>query len=359
MAIRKKDFKVNLTQVFRAARIRNGNGLIIGIQDVVKQRKELDFEMVIGSGIVTGRYTDFWEAMKICDFFHLSLVTQPLRKFQLAYDPQRHGNVGAMLHNASPLSPNERPDAVARIGKSIPPRLLPQTREILFSPPFGLLILGEHQVAINLTDFFVNITNLVKALGEKPGHLKKLRRQNPTIRTTRKGNYPGSYVSFESACDFCVQNGRQDVRNILEDTRRDLKSSAHSEEVERETPLAWGAIEDLPEYISRPEPRSAYTRDVFQKSSTPSSKKSADKPMSQGSKRETPAIPHLSANSFDNMIVLEENYDSQVHPNDDPLLYTRSMSQRSHLSQMQPPPGPERLSSNYFQFLDEESIALE
>ena len=47
--------------------------------------------------------------------------------------------------------------------------------------------------------------------------------------------------------------------------------------------------------------------------------------------------------------------------NTEPLLYTRGMSQRSHLSQIHPKRGPsfgtDGLSSNYTQFLDDHDSA--
>ena len=88
IAIRKRDFKVNVTHVFHAAQKRDDKGRIIGIKDIPKQRKDIHFEVVRGSGMVMGSYTTFSKAIEICDLYDLPLITQSLLKVQSVY--QQH-----------------------------------------------------------------------------------------------------------------------------------------------------------------------------------------------------------------------------------------------------------------------------
>ena len=80
---------------------------------------------------------------------------------------------------------------------------------------------------------------------------------------------------------------------------------------------------------------------------------------------EIPALPSLPVNTFDNLSVAEtgngplsqtNRRDSDGDPELEPLIYTNSMVQQSHLSQSRPSFVPEKLSSHYSQYLDKETI---
>jgi len=105
---------------------------------------------------------------------------------------------------------------------SLPPEFLASTTgEVLYSQRYCLLKLGEHHIAIDMTDLFVNITHLILAIDGNYKRLPTFKRQY-AFRSSRTGNYTGTYVSFESAYNFCDKQGHREIRKVLEDTQRDL-----------------------------------------------------------------------------------------------------------------------------------------
>jgi hypothetical protein len=82
VAVRKEDFKVNITHICTAAKI----GEMNGIRELREQRKDIHFEAVRGGGKLAGCYIDFSTAIGLCD--KVPLVAQSLLEVHEHY--QRH-----------------------------------------------------------------------------------------------------------------------------------------------------------------------------------------------------------------------------------------------------------------------------
>ena len=90
VAITKKDFKVNITQLINVPGKREDKGTKINIKDIKRQRKDIHFEILKGSPITTGSYTNFSEAIEICELYDLpSNITQSVLKVQSIYQQHR------------------------------------------------------------------------------------------------------------------------------------------------------------------------------------------------------------------------------------------------------------------------------
>jgi serine/threonine protein kinase len=339
VAMRKADFWVCATHITRAA------GLSRKAVTTLLQLNQPAFEMVKGHHLHQGTYVDFDSGLRFCEQVQQSDLIAILRKARELLQKETE---------FSQLTFGEHQVAI----------------DLTDFPEFWQLTFGEHRVTIDLTDFCVNMTDLFKVISGGKRDVQTFKDHNPAFSfRIRKGKYPGTYVSFECAYNLCDQHGHQGIRQVLEESLRDLKTRRHEREQatlsSSESLAAKATNPCVPRQLSKvlayeesssqqensvrgiPDQDFIFPLDELRSEAVKST------PCQVQSMCEIPPLPHLSANSIDNLSAAE-NGDLSQRDQADPLLYTGSMSNRSYLSPMRPSSGLERLSSHYFQSLDED-----
>ena len=204
VAVRKTDFWINSSHLLKAA------GLPRNSLRTLKQEIKTTYDVV--RGCQGGAYVAFPVGLDICERLNLHELRDLLLGVR-GLTPQTEGNCDGLSN----------------------PNL----------SSFRRVFLDDHNtVTIDLKDSYVNITELLKALGRKKGEVRKIKESDPSldVRPVKGGAYKGTYMDFAATCIlFKNKYDHPELAGFLEA----LKSYI---EVRRETRASMARLSQSNEY---------------------------------------------------------------------------------------------------------------
>jgi hypothetical protein len=322
--IRKADYWVNVTHILNAAKIDRGN------LERLKTSPEFEYQVVRGHWRFQGTYIPPNEALKLCQTYNLQDFVGPLQRVTPTINDQ--------LTQAAPQLPK-------------------------------YFAISDSQNTVSVRkDGYVNLTHILQVRGESRLEVANLKTQRRGLHyETIRGDVKvqGTYIELSEAVKICEEYGLWSVAVALRDykPRNSVLCPAKR-------------LRSTKEFVPH-SPDGTLTRQVLSPTSTlpsdglqhPGDAEQRARSQSQ-SPCEIPSLPHLSANSIDNMTAVKRG-DSPLSPTnrdrcDQAIQRTKAllhsmphfapniMSQESHLNQISPSFGIEVSSINYAKFLDED-----
>ena len=194
IAVRKTDFWINSSHLLKAA------GLPRNSLRTLKQEIKTTYDVV--RGCQGGAYVAFPVGLDICERLKLYGLRNLLLGIK-GLSPEVEGNYD--------LSSNPDLSSFRRVSLD-----------------------DQNTATVDLKDFYVNITELLKAIGRKKGEVQKIKDSNPSlrVRAVKWGAYRGTYMDFAATCTlFRNKYDHPELSNFLEalesyiEARRESRSS--------------------------------------------------------------------------------------------------------------------------------------